>query len=568
MPPYLAISHVWSETLYPPSLRGSPQDADGMRMITTLVTSSPKSMLCSYCWIDTWCIDQDDTEDKLRQIPLMGEIYKGALLVLITVRHHFTFSQEDWNAAIAGCQAMIDVQRLPGDEYQASPARMDSLTVPAVRSFFRCYSMMLEVADLPWGSRIWTAQEYILAKSELWIGSDLRPLHVAPADCRTIYRIRWARAASLGIFKEALGIGSDLGDAVEISAEAFDTMNSVKLDPIYSTKAMLLASTRKCSVPVDEIYGFMAASGVVIEPVGNESPECAWCRWWAQSIRFGNLYYALLPKARDVQGLSSSNCVMPPYELRCQLGTKTLSHKADSWGTVTLRDGTIDAYGKVAGEIHVGKFLCEDSIPNDIEGVARICGETIDAATAFMLAIDISQTSRSQASAQAENVHAAFRCLPHNDSLSRAEEASGSLCTAERERVMEMSKDFQAPPWVFDVYGRVYLASLKNSLTVSDILVITNEVLDSNATLLALDLIKRFPNEERHITKQLMVARPSPDGKGPMHKVGMTYPVSLHEDSSVDIKSCICTGHVLEDKLEKFSIGGSLCWYCSQVGRQ
>ena len=63
-------------------------------------------MLCSYCWIDTWCIDQDDTEDKLRQMPLMDEIYKGALLVLITVRHHFTFSQEDWNAAIAGCHEL------------------------------------------------------------------------------------------------------------------------------------------------------------------------------------------------------------------------------------------------------------------------------------------------------------------------------------------------------------------------------------------------------------------------------------------------------------------------------
>jgi hypothetical protein len=214
------------------------------------------------------------------------------------------------------------------------------------------------------------------------------------------------------------------------------------------------------------------------------------------------------------------------------------------------------------------KFLCEDDIPNNVEGVARICGETIDAATAFMLAIDISQTSRSQASAQAEKVHAAFRCLPHNDPLSTAQGASSSLCTAERERLMEMSKDFQAPPWVFGVYGRVYLASLRNSLTASDILVITNEALDSNTTLLALDLIKRDPNEERHITKQLMVARPSPDGKRPMHKVGMTYPMSLHEDPSVDIKSCICTGHVLEDKFEKFSIGGSLCWYCSQADQQ
>jgi len=558
MPTYVAISHVWSEALFPPSLRGSPREADGMQMIATLLTSPNESITCTYCWIDTWCIDQDDIEDKLRQIPLMSEIYKDALCVLITVRHHFTFSQADWNAGIAGCQAMIDVQRLPGDEYQASPARIDSLTVPAVRSFFQSYAMMLEVVSLPWGSRIWTAQEYILSQSEVWIGSDQRPLHIAPADCRTLYQIRCARSASLNLFKEKLGIASDFGDAAEPSVEAFDAMNSVKMNPIYSMKAMLLASTRKCFLPVDEIYGLMAASGLVIEPMENESAANAWSRWWAQSIRSGNLYYALLPKARDVQATSPANCVMPPYEQRCELGSKTLSHRADSWGTVTVCDGTIEAYGKVAGELHVGKFLCEDDVPNDVEGVARICGEHIDTAVAFMRAIAIGQISRTQASAQAKNVHAAFRYLFHSDPKD----------PAEQERLKEMTNNFQAPQWVFRVYGRVYLASLSNSRTSSDVLVITNETLDSTATFVALDLIKRDPTEERHVTKQLMVARPSADGTSAMHKVGMTYPLFLHEDPDIDIKDCICTGHVLEDELETFKIGGSTCWYCPLASGQ
>ena len=564
MPSYVAISHVWSETLFPPSLRGSPQDADGMRMIATLTSSQKESMTCIYCWIDTWCIDQDDTEDKLRQIPLMGEIYKDASFVLITVRHRFNFSQEDWDAAIAGCQAMIDVQRLPGDAYQASPARMGSLTVPAVRSFFRCYNMMLEVVRLPWSKRIWTAQEYILAKSELWIGSDLRPLQIPPGDCRTLYQIYCVRNASLSLFREGLGIAADLVDTTELSAEAFDAMNSIKMNQIYSMKAMLLASTRRCSVQADEIYGLMAASGVVIEPVEDESPESAWSRWWAQSLRSGNLYYALLPKARDVQAVSSSNCVMPPFEIRCKLGSKTLSREADSWGMVTLCDGTIDVCGKIAGEIHVGKFICEDDVPNDVEGIARVCGGAIDTATAFMQAIDISQTSRTQASAQARNVQAAFRHLHHSDPLTAEQGNCDLLSLAERERLKEMTNDFEAPPWVFGVYGRVYLASLRNSLSASDVLVITNETLDSTATLVALDLIKRDPTAERHVTKQLMVVRPSPDGEGPLHKVGMTYPVSLHQDPDVDIKDCVCTGHVQEDKLERFRIGGSACWYCSQ----
>jgi hypothetical protein len=57
------------------------------------------------------------------------------------------------------------------------------------------------------------------------------------------------------------------------------------------------------------------------------------------------------------------------------------------------------------------------------------------------------------------------------------------------------------------------------SIGISDVLVITNEALDSNTTLLALE---RDQTEERHIMKQLMVAQPSPDGKSPMHKVGTT----------------------------------------------
>lgn len=57
---------------------------------------------------------------------------------------------------------------------------------------------------------------------------------------------------------------------------------------------------------------------------------------------------------------------------------------------------------------------------------------------------------------------------------------------------------------------------------ISDVLVITNEALGSNTTLLALDLIERDQTEERHITKELMVAQPSPDGKSSTQKVSTT----------------------------------------------
>ena len=46
----------------------------------------------------------------------MGDIYRDAQSVIITVMHIFTFSQAQWDSAITACQEVLEVQRRLGEE--------------------------------------------------------------------------------------------------------------------------------------------------------------------------------------------------------------------------------------------------------------------------------------------------------------------------------------------------------------------------------------------------------------------------------------------------------------------
>jgi hypothetical protein len=241
-------------------------------MVATVLQDLEEPDRPQYCWADTWSIDQNDPDDKLRQIPLMGNIYGDAQIVIITVDNVFKFSQDQWDSAIALCREVLEVQRLPGDEYQASDRRMECLAIPSVKGLFQAYAMMVEIASLPWAGQIWTAQEYILAKSEVWVGMDNRPIRISLADMTTIFAARWSRREILQMFESYIGVPQDFPAAAEAAAENLDLMNRIKEGRVHAVKSMLLAGSRRCTVLEDEIYGLMGASGVVFNPNKTENP--------------------------------------------------------------------------------------------------------------------------------------------------------------------------------------------------------------------------------------------------------------------------------------------------------
>ena len=180
MPAYLAISHVWSEELFAPTYLDRDgdivRDCQGMDMLRVFLQQRPQLPEVQYCWADTWCIDQSDPEDKARQIPLMHAICKEAQYVAVVVKHSFSFSQSDWNTARFKLQRAIAYYQ--DDFERGRPEAISYHSTPEVsKNLNAAFEMIEELVSVPWFQRIWTAQEYILARDIFWLGLNDRSIH-------------------------------------------------------------------------------------------------------------------------------------------------------------------------------------------------------------------------------------------------------------------------------------------------------------------------------------------------------------------------------------------------------
>lgn len=76
---YEAISYCWGEPLFTHQLH-----IEGRSLNITPHLHGALSVLTeSYIWVDAVCINQEDPEEKARQIPLMRRIYANADVVLV-----------------------------------------------------------------------------------------------------------------------------------------------------------------------------------------------------------------------------------------------------------------------------------------------------------------------------------------------------------------------------------------------------------------------------------------------------------------------------------------------------
>ena len=115
-----------------------------------------------------------------------------------------------------------------------------------------------------------------------------------------------------------------------------------------SQEIMQLARYRESQHEIDQIYGLMAASGVIITPRQNETLNEGWRRWWEAAIEEGHLLFALLPTFRDQNTLLfdlSSNCIMPSVGVRTECIGRARLRGIRAMGPAMLNRGTLKAWG-------------------------------------------------------------------------------------------------------------------------------------------------------------------------------------------------------------------------------
>ncbi|KAM7201236.1 Heterokaryon incompatibility protein (HET) domain containing protein [Naviculisporaceae sp. PSN 640] len=237
-----ALSYCWGD----PNLR-KPIVVNGQHWTVTEQLDQALRRLSKECperriWADALCINQEDNDEKSTQIPFMGTIYREAEHVFI------------W---LGPSNKILDefVLFLKNKETRIDPETLNRLIVYNVALF-----------SLPWWSRTWTFQEFVLASRPVFLfGPHLfqfTQIETLFGWLRARYgdRIEETRSLMSRSYKEAREIFGDNLDAMIrqwpkgwlfVSAASDLVQNRQRLSLV---RLLTVTAGRQLSDPRDRIY--------------------------------------------------------------------------------------------------------------------------------------------------------------------------------------------------------------------------------------------------------------------------------------------------------------------------
>ncbi|RSL70857.1 hypothetical protein CEP53_001736 [Fusarium sp. AF-6] len=130
---YIALSYVWTEWTDDEALK------DKLAEIS-------ERLGIRYFWVDRWCVNQDEEEDKAREIPRMQDYYSGA----------------------SGCVVLAG----PAVEPFKCVPRHDGMILSAFQEVNLNSDALISLINSKWASRIWTLQEALLSRQIVYAIKD------------------------------------------------------------------------------------------------------------------------------------------------------------------------------------------------------------------------------------------------------------------------------------------------------------------------------------------------------------------------------------------------------------
>ena len=533
-PPYIAASHTWSENVF--DLQQDFHNTFGGKGIIKATERLYPQIL--HCWIDTGCIDQNDDQDKLTQIPLMGEIFGGAAAVLIFISDHFGANQSEVDALAAQLQGALAMSKddawvEEGSYWQSGEGR--KLIVQGMKG-------LLRLASTAWATRIWTLQEYVLAKTIVWIGLDLEPLKfddfllsALPDICNT------------------LNITECLGPEMRVLFGHFEGMANVRLGSNDRTRIMELLGNRQATVAVDEVYGVMAASGFEVGVVLGETKFEAWRRWCEEAVRQGHMRWLLLPKGLQHWDKSEvRSCVFPCFAERHKLSASSSLDRVDPLGATIVQGGGAIVHARRVGRARIVRPLGtvheaqNGRLHRDIT-LMMFAGAKWKQALQLVSVFGGGRYNFRQAKAIARVLTRSYVQAVQAVIQGREEDFRPIVSTSFQAYVWNDFMSLQQSQMIGLKGGQGYLCRVVSdtgAYEITTVLVTGDE--EPKGHLEVLDLEAKSP-DGRYV---LMAV--APNGGNSVHKVGMMLPVSD------DVAKLWC--HI---PLSKYEIGGERCAFCT-----
>ncbi|KAL4889290.1 heterokaryon incompatibility protein-domain-containing protein [Aspergillus ambiguus] len=338
-PPYLAISHAWSDKIFPTRL---PLDSSfgGNAIKQTILKRNLDSV--RFCWVDLFCIQQDSEEDVHKQIPLMGQIFRDAEAVLIILTDKLNLTQEQIDYGTSQLEEALTIWET--ETWTDDGVRQYWAFGEGRTKLVQAMGILSRFTKAAWGTRIWTLQEYLLATNVLWIGSDLEPLSI---DDELFVAIP-GLCEQLDI-TECVTRGGSTNSDYSLLYSHFSGMAASRVNAIERTRVMELLGNRQASVPVDEVYGIMAATTVEISVRPKESRESAWKRWLEAALTAGHLRWLMIPPTILPGNVGGVTCEGVLFSKRHDLSSASGLDAVTPYGPVAVSEGTVSLSARLIG---------------------------------------------------------------------------------------------------------------------------------------------------------------------------------------------------------------------------
>ncbi|RDW56565.1 hypothetical protein BP6252_14093 [Coleophoma cylindrospora] len=559
MPPYLAASHAWSDGMF--SVNTEFKDTRGGIMLQNSVRSHFPDII--YCWIDTICIDQNDEDDKKRQIPLMGDIYGNAQAVVIVTTSDFGITQAyvdqltmDLDEAIAISLAEEYSDSI-SDRWKAGEGRQKII------EGMDCLELFTRTR---WADRIWTLQEYILARQIVWVGQGDVCLRIDD----TLFR-------ALPDLCDVFDINEAMGGKYSRIWNFYNGMVTARARKIDPTRIMELLGNRKASFPDDEVYGAMAASGVIIQPGVASGQDNVWRLWWEEAIRQGHHRWIFLPpivsKPITTPEYQGSNCIMPDFKNRHRASQHSgLDRVQIKTGDIVICNGELQVTGRWAGSCHVVRHL--GRVHEDSQG--KLCRDI----TIILWARGSSKFALRLVTAVSGGRYSWKQTLAIAQVLKANYYRARAAVKVRRERRMFLRRltEYQSFVWVDFVQllmtqmlpmndGIAYLAQIRNEMKSTDLIIVADRhqplrrlhAFDfgiKNTSMRTPFMIVATPERHDGLSSRSTVGH----GHRALHKIGMSLPAMVCTNL---LKAHAYGCHVVPNTLRSLKIGGKACWFCS-----
>ena len=192
-------------------------------------------------WVDAVCINQADEREKSAQIPLMRQIFEGAIRTLVWLGGSTSDSEpavrlvRALTAAWEKCNGDIPtIAKLKSDE-------MPQLGLPTYPSMD--YDNLLNLLALPWFERAWVVQEIIVSKSA-WVywGSE---------------RVDWKDLITAVFFAVRVEMPFVTHPAVNRLIAIADEDYFYRNEKCCLLSVLLRHRSRQATIPLDKVYAFM-----------------------------------------------------------------------------------------------------------------------------------------------------------------------------------------------------------------------------------------------------------------------------------------------------------------------